>query len=723
MLYEPTCGSYKTMISNSSSIPKQTISDSIRRKVKQTLHQSSISPLIIYIILWSDDFEPNNVKQHKKSTWIKTVTFAPPLHCQTSSKHTYVIALSAKNQNHELMNLIFTQELKELTSPTYIYCKATNSSIPVVLETLAVSADRPERSSLNCMLGHNGLTSRRWRFSAYIDPLVTKSCNICFKNRINHLCDVPCTTQRQCSQCCDWNFNHPKMGMKKPPDYPSKQHPDSPLPPSGREIDNIELLFPIELSYDILKAGVKFCFLNCYRGMWSKTAALSYLKSLCINERYGNENVYQTALHCKNNSDINLSNIYEYIVFPVTWNSGITLDQCIDTPMHHLFHGIVKSIMEETIHWLSRKVHPQYKEFGDLINDTLQCIHNTHVDWCRMETLTSGRTYSLGGWQAEQYLAFSRCLIICYSAVRDIVGDEEVGIDEFECMIQSLLCFLSRIMSTEKIDSTQLLHFIKSFLSSCDLFENAAFKLNGTDPFWYKKSNFLSLLNIPSQIEKFGSLRNYWEGSRERSIQQIKPFLIGMRSSSSFYKTKLRHMYISQTLKYLDDDEMVSTISDDMCEGSDLGYNRYLSFKIYSDSEDFPTVAQSLKSISVAILTFHSQREEVFVCQRVKGKNKIKLFSITFDDSEGFNKMGMWYAPISVVPVKDDEEYTPQEISDMATDFGIVCQCVSKFPLLSQCYTVVTQCWKYRNDVGEYSFPMLSKDFFLSTIGNHNFEH
>ena len=91
-------------------------------------------------------------------------------------------------------------------------------------------------------------------------------------------------------------------------------------------------------------------------------------------------------------------------------------------------------------------------------------------------------------------------------------------LNEFECTIQSLLCFLSRIMSVEKIDSNQLLHFIKCFLSSCDLFKNTAFKLNGTDLFWYQKSNFLSLLNIPSQIEKFGSLRNYWEGSRERSI-------------------------------------------------------------------------------------------------------------------------------------------------------------------------------------------------------------
>ena len=93
--------------------------------------------------MWSDDFEPNNVKQHKKSTWIKTVTFAPPKHYQTSSTHTYIIALSSKHTNHKIINHQFHQELQKLKSPTYMYCRATNTNIPVVVETLAVSADRP----------------------------------------------------------------------------------------------------------------------------------------------------------------------------------------------------------------------------------------------------------------------------------------------------------------------------------------------------------------------------------------------------------------------------------------------------------------------------------------------------------------------------------------------------------------------------------------------------
>ena len=79
-------------------------------------------------------------------------------------------------------------------------------------------------------------------------------------------------------------------------------------------------------------------------------------------------------------------------------------------------------------------------------------------------------------------------------------------------------------MIDDQSDKTNQTHYIKCFSSACDLFENVAYIMDDANPMWYSKGNFLSLLNLPSQIKEFGSLRNFWEGSRERSIQQIKPF-------------------------------------------------------------------------------------------------------------------------------------------------------------------------------------------------------
>ena len=58
----------------------------IREKVRSRLrnHRQSVSPLIVYITLWSDDFEPNNVIKHKRKSWLKSITIAPPNHSKVS---------------------------------------------------------------------------------------------------------------------------------------------------------------------------------------------------------------------------------------------------------------------------------------------------------------------------------------------------------------------------------------------------------------------------------------------------------------------------------------------------------------------------------------------------------------------------------------------------------------------------------------------------------------
>ena len=68
MLMNCTASDYKNILPMSSLMTTTRISNHLRKEVKNSLNDSDLSPLIIPIILWSDDFEPNHVKQHKKST-------------------------------------------------------------------------------------------------------------------------------------------------------------------------------------------------------------------------------------------------------------------------------------------------------------------------------------------------------------------------------------------------------------------------------------------------------------------------------------------------------------------------------------------------------------------------------------------------------------------------------------------------------------------------------
>ena len=714
MFMEKVSKNYKNIVSISSPLTSSVISDMIRSTFKSKIDSSSMSPLILYIVVWSDDFEPNNVKQHKKSTWIKTITIAPPIDCQTSPQHTYIIALSSKNTNHEVINHYFNQELNELKSPTYIYCRATNSNIPIVVETLAISADRPERSALNSMLGHNGITSRRWRYSAYINTQKTKSCLRCMLRRVDSLRNDKFTvikTTQIC--CCDWDFSNAQMRSVKPPDYPTREHPNSPSPPLGREINENEYLLPLELTYNILIEGAKYSFFNCYHNMWTKTSTVTYLKSLGINEKYAINDIYDTASVCRSIPNFDESSLYNHLTYPVLWTSGSSLEQCIDTPMHQLFQGIVKTIVDETSDWLSRKYRPMYKAFGDKVNNLMIKIHNVGVDWCRMERLMKGRSYTTSGWQAEQYIAFARCMLIIYASIRDIVGDEETGINEHECMIQSLLCLLSRLMNDDNSNEMEHCDYIKCFLSFCDLFENVAYKLDDQNPFWFKKGNFLSLLNLPSQIEKFGSLKYYWEGSRERTIQQIKPYLIKTRLTSSFYKAKLKKMYTSQTFKVMND------LFQDENAYKSSSYERFSSFNVYSFNHELSALINDRDVISVIVLDHNSSKDQFYICQRNQQCDKYSLREVIFFDKEGFNKCGLWYSPIQVASSSFSKKVTKAEINNSIIDYALLIPCISSHEFLNCCYTVISKTWKTRTTASKLSLPMLSFDFLTSTINDH----
>ena len=340
-------------------------------------------------------------------------------------------------------------------------------------------------------------------------------------------------------------------------------------------------------------------------------------------------------------------------------------------------------------------------------------LHHLGLDWCRMEPLVKGRSYTAGGWQAEQYLAFARCSLIMYSSIRDIVGSKEVGIDEHEFMSQSMLCFLCRVMQDKGIDREEHLHYIKCFLSACDLFEHVAYKMNGCNPIWFTKGNFLSLLNLPDQIAHFGSITNYWEGSRERSIQQIKPYLKHMRASSSFCKTKLNKMYVTQTLRNMYDDHVPTSME------QNASYDRYLSFKVYSDSTSLDSLVLDNNVISIIIIKSESNDEKYMICKRVKEGQRCKLYEVQFQDSDGFNKCGVWYAPICIKNQPSSHTYDRGTINEMACDYAILCPCISLISELKTCYTLFTKNWQYRIRPSECIHSMMSYDFVFSIINNY----
>ena len=90
---------------------------------------------------------------------------------------------------------------------------------------------------------------------------------------------------------------------------------------------------------------------------------------------------------------------------------------------------------------------------------------------------------------------------------------------------------------------------IKLFLCSCKRFCDTF--SSGKD-FIANKGNMLSLLNLPDQIKKLGSLQMYWEGKYEKFIQRIKPELTSLRGTETYLKTKMERLQQKLCINHLD---------------------------------------------------------------------------------------------------------------------------------------------------------------------------
>ena len=115
-----------------------------------------------------------------------------------------------------------------------------------------MSADRPERNSLTHILAHNGYTTKRWKYSAYINQEKLPSCKHCLQKRLaniwNSVMDIHID---RCPSCCNWNYsNNFILYYPLPEKYPKTQHPTSPTPPVHREVIQMKYLCPVEQSFE-----------------------------------------------------------------------------------------------------------------------------------------------------------------------------------------------------------------------------------------------------------------------------------------------------------------------------------------------------------------------------------------------------------------------------------------------------------------------------------------
>ena len=699
-LIDPEQDDTEDQIASSLSLTKEAIDIKERIRSNYPNHVKTGFPLILYVILWSDDFEPNQTRKNRNSVWLKTITICPPASLKTSSLYTFPIAMGRKGQSHDIVNEMFNMELGSIQQMSMRYSKLHNDFVPVVIEPLIVSADRPERSSLNQILAHSGSSSKRWMFSELIERAYLPSCSQCFQKRLNKIKDIPLLLQRRshCKKCCDWEMNENKVRcfFNFPENYPTKKHPCSPDAPLGRDIIDtkklIKKLSPVQVNYTHLVKASRFAFWNYIHGTWNKGAIRSYLRLVSINGETI-ENIIKFADCNKVNLPIQHT-FLSSIPLPCMWRSTFRLEQCIDTPMHLLFQGIVKTIIIETQTFL--KYSSSWTKFGKEANQTMDDLFSLRCDFCKMERFNGDSEFTTGGWISETYLAFSRIICIILVPITQSLPKNTLALESFQRMILTLNAMVCRLMSSySSIDDIE--DHIKIFLSCCVRFHTSFYHDPQKNVFW-NCSNFMSLLNLPKQIQQFGSLKLHWEGIHERFIQCVKPMLKNMRSSTSFLRIRMQNIH--------NDTIMNNILRKNNTIISRKKYIRFKDIHIYNHVRHIQAHIDSGKCLMAVLFDIDEENTYQF-CVIVRHDSEIKCIPINFKDNEGLAFNNCWFTPIELNEEKSRAYLQMCSLIHDICDYSVLI-CYETHDESKKRFSVICKSWRTRNNHGLVELPSIT---------------
>jgi hypothetical protein len=256
---------------------------------------------------------------------------------------------------------------------------------------------------------------------------------------------------------------------------------------------------------------------------------------------------------------------------PTSWAAPGGLSIYLDVLMHLLFLGVVKSTLKTLRVWMCKQgKNQEFLRFTEKFDEVLRATSG--LDWLKCQEYS--KTGKFGGWVSENFLGFSRLLKWFFQNVGDLRGaseDEDPGNlppsswrkghyihwlrvrglktdgvvndlkarrkaamelptppavletvagefvpEQVQNMLVALDNMLSSIMVPRVVPGVTVPNMelkIKHFLTEFDLLDQQV-KTKGTKPKIITSFNFLCLLNLPQLTERFGPLRNFWEGGK-----------------------------------------------------------------------------------------------------------------------------------------------------------------------------------------------------------------
>ena len=151
------------------------------------------------------------------------------------------------------------------------------------------------------------------------------------------------------------------------------------------------------------------------------------------------------------------------------WLYGYSLCQFVDTPMHQLFQGDTRTLINTLNEYFA--FFMKKSTFATGVNQLLLSIRDLKLKWCKIETLHTD-SYTTGGWIVESYLAYAIFIPVIYARIlhRRHTQLEIETLTYMAVLVHSSHTMISYLMSLTDTDTDEVEDYVKLFLSACNVF-------------------------------------------------------------------------------------------------------------------------------------------------------------------------------------------------------------------------------------------------------------
>ncbi|KAL7542268.1 hypothetical protein ACHAWF_007131, partial [Thalassiosira exigua] len=479
------------------------------------------------IMCWSDSFLLSFYRQKENSIWLFVVRICPPEGFSTSLEHTFCLAFGQSKLNHDRVISFYMKEIRDVLRKGQ-FCFLGKEGVQKKVNTCFALgpylADTPERNKIEHVL-HLGLYGKRSMHAVKLDSNKLASCSICFWEMVIKAKQLTRTlrqqsrtrkrshssvdsddsddesNKRKCNRCCNWDHfteSSAKLFDKTAgTDYPTTASVNNPYEYPENCAPGETFIVCQKQSFTWLVQCIRVAFWEHTdpQGTWhNKKTVRDYLATFTIDKETA-EKVISAATRKRNGYRVDES---DYI--PELWTLGYEMWHLVETLMHLIGHGVIASVLELICSVLAD--NELWTSFQNFANPILGDIASFRLEWCSLKSLPKKKMA-----RGTLFWLWSYSTVLNHTAIPFLL--KELKRVTLSCQVMVGFIMLKKKIPREVLDA-----HIKVFLSCCHHFCQEYYHPS-VAPVWFGKANFVSLLNLPEQIEKDGPIGAYWDGSFE----------------------------------------------------------------------------------------------------------------------------------------------------------------------------------------------------------------